>query len=622
VETQEQLTRVPRANAVACEGCPLFVAQASESEAAFAGLPWGHGESVSGPGSSLDATAVIREQLPAMLRSLGCRSLLDLPCGDFHWMSRVDLQGIAYIGADVVRDLVKGNAERFTKFPDRHFIHLDIVTSDLPGCDAVLCRDCLVHLPYSMIRQALDNIVKSEAKWVIMTHFPGRVNHDIQLGHWRPLDLTAKPFWLPEPSAVINEGCTEGGGAYSDKSLGLWSVEGIRAAVERMNAGPKLTIGLPYYRDWPGLWATVESLYIHHADAMRDVELIVVDNDTEGEPGRASESNHSWKARSLCEQVGARYEHFTAVSGTAAAKGRIFDLATGPAVLVMDCHVLLPPGAVGQLVEWFADNPESRDLVQGPLTAAGGQVLSTHMRPTWGSLMFGQWSTDHAQLQAGEPFEIAAQGCGLFAMRKAAWPGFHPLLRGFGPEEYHLHNRVRRAGGRCLCLPWLRWSHRFGNPDGASPPGMTPEDRLRGHLITAMDTGARMPDVPSIKRHFVTEAKAVDRSTFKRILRETRLAMGGADSLPPVLTRGWNFARALARWTAAGRPVCTEAQREERVRICQSCPHLVGESACGLCGCPIGGREKLLSKVAMATEACYDTPARWGPVKPVPAEQA
>lgn len=601
VETLEQLARVPRANAMACEGCPLFVAKVSESEAAFAGLPWGQGESVSGPGSSLDATAVIREQLPAMLRALGCRSLLDLPCGDFHWMNRVDLQGIAYIGADVVRGLVENNAERFAQFPDRQFVHLDIVTSELPACDAVLCRDCLVHLPYSMIRQALANIVKSGARWMIATHFPGRVNHDIPLGHWRPLDLTAKPFWLPEPSAVINEGCTEGGGAYADKSLGVWSIDAIRDAVEAMNSRPKLTIGMAYYRDWPGLWATIESLRLHHSDVMRDVEIVVVDNDLQGKPDETGEKNHSWKAKSLCEQIGGKYEHFTAVAGTAAAKGRIFEVATAPAVLVVDCHVMFPPGTIKRLIEWFDANPDSRDMLQGPLIV-GDQVLATHMAPTWGSLMRGQWATDHDWLKAGdaEPKEIEGHGCGLFAMRRKAWPGFHPLLKGFGPEEFHIHARVRRNGGKCYLMPWLRWSHRFGNPDGHAIAGMRAEDRLRGHIITHLDTGEY--SLEEIRRHFVAE-QGMDGTAFDKIVRRTQSEMAAHNAVPSLMVRGINFGLAILRWMRAGKPVCTEQQIANRFSICRSCPHFEN-GGCKLCGCPTNGDVKWRNKLALATESC------------------
>src|SRR5579885_1138281 len=54
---------------------------------------WGASESVSGLGSELSATERVREELPKIVREFGVRSMLDIPCGDFHWMRQVDLSG-------------------------------------------------------------------------------------------------------------------------------------------------------------------------------------------------------------------------------------------------------------------------------------------------------------------------------------------------------------------------------------------------------------------------------------------------------------------------------------------------------------------------------------------------
>lgn len=490
-----------------CEGCPLFAAVMSDTEREFAGLPWGNGETVSGPGSTLDATATIRRDLPLLLADLQVTSLLDIPCGDCHWMQAIfetAFESIGYIGADVVRELIERNRQQY---PGRRFEHLDMTSDTLPDADVVFVRDGLVHLPYSMIIEALRNIVGSAAKWLITTHFPGRTNHDIKLGHWRPLNLTADPFKLPEPYRILNEQCTEGGGAFTDKSLAVWRIDDIRAAVSRLNAAPKLSIGMATFRDWPGLWSTVESVLLHHADCLPDVEFVIIDNDPRGNPDSNDESDHSSKDRRLVDGLNqqglrAKYLHYVEVQGTAAAKSKIFDVATGNTVLVVDSHVMLPTGAIRRLIEWAEARPDSRDLWQGPCIGLN-QIIGTDFAPRWGSLMFGQWNYD-ARVNQSEAFEVLMQGCGLFACRRDAWPGFHPLLRGFGPEEFHIHQRFRRQGGRCWCLPWLRWCHRFGNPDGTRPPGLHPEERLRGHLITWLDTGNGDSEwFDSCKRHFL-----------------------------------------------------------------------------------------------------------------------
>lgn len=282
----------------------------------------------------------------------------------------------------------------------------------------------------------------------------------------------------------------------------------------------KLTIGMATYRDWPGLWATIQSIRLNHPDCWNEIEIVVIDNDSDGNPNDQSEGSHSGKVRRLCDRIGATYEHFTAVSGTAAAKGRIFDLATCPAVMVIDCHVLFPAGVLRKLIDFFAWNPDSIDLWQGPCIGDGGvnDLVGTHFKESWGGLMYGQWAIDPRVYDA-DPFEIPMQGCGMFACNKAAWPGFHPKLRGFGPEEFHIHQRIRRKGGKCYCLPWLKWCHRFGNPDGAKVPGLHPEERLRGHLITHLDTGA--PSLSDIRGHFVDEEKAITNDQFFKVLRDT-----------------------------------------------------------------------------------------------------
>jgi hypothetical protein len=49
---------------------------------------WGAAASFSGLGSELDATSVLRAELPRLLARLGATSLLDAPCGDAGWISQ------------------------------------------------------------------------------------------------------------------------------------------------------------------------------------------------------------------------------------------------------------------------------------------------------------------------------------------------------------------------------------------------------------------------------------------------------------------------------------------------------------------------------------------------------
>ncbi|MGH8131319.1 MAG: class I SAM-dependent methyltransferase [Steroidobacteraceae bacterium] len=183
---------------------------------------WGGDESRSGTGSSLAQTRVVRQVLPELLSELGCRSMLDAPCGDFNWLSQVPLD-VEYFGYDIVGRAIASNTQRYGS--DRvRFVRGDITSSRLPRVDLILCRDCLVHLSYSDAFLALRNFLRSGARYLLTTTFPGRANRDIVTGAWRPLDLERPPFKFPKPARVINEVCTESSGSYQDKSLGLWDL--------------------------------------------------------------------------------------------------------------------------------------------------------------------------------------------------------------------------------------------------------------------------------------------------------------------------------------------------------------------------------------------------------------
>lgn len=187
---------------------------------------WG-AASPSGPGAALEQTATIRRALPALCRELGVRTLLDLPCGDCSWMSAVDLGDVKYVGADFLPELVQAANERHGR-SGREFRVLDLLSSDLPACDLVLCRDCLVHFSFADVARATANLRRSGSTWLLTTTFTEQqANEDVRTGDWRPLNLELAPFLWPRPDRIINEGCTEANGLFSDKCLTLWRVDSL-----------------------------------------------------------------------------------------------------------------------------------------------------------------------------------------------------------------------------------------------------------------------------------------------------------------------------------------------------------------------------------------------------------
>ena len=189
---------------------------------------WGAPASTSGLGSQIDATAALRAELPRLLEKLGVSSLLDAPCGDAGWINHANLR-VRLIGIDIVPSLIETLQARAAAGQIKGEYHLADITGDPPPrCDAILCRDCLVHLSFANIERAVANFRASGATWLIATTFTGwQVNRDCEDGDWRALNLARAPFDLGAPVELVNENCTEAGGGWRDKSLGVWRIAKI-----------------------------------------------------------------------------------------------------------------------------------------------------------------------------------------------------------------------------------------------------------------------------------------------------------------------------------------------------------------------------------------------------------
>jgi SAM-dependent methyltransferase len=199
---------------------------------------WGDPESVSGRGSTLARTEAIRHALPALLASVGARSLLDAPCGDFNWMRYVELGGVEYTGADVVPEMIEGHRRRYGG-PGRTFVVADVTRDSLPRADVILCRDCFIHLSFRDINAALANFRRSGSRFLLATtHFNVAENEDISTGGWRSVNLQSPPFNFPQPQQLIVEDAELG------KGLGLWRLDWL----EVRRAG----VASVFDRVWPG----------------------------------------------------------------------------------------------------------------------------------------------------------------------------------------------------------------------------------------------------------------------------------------------------------------------------------------------------------------------------------
>lgn len=161
---------------------------------------WGSGESLSGVGSELAFTATYRRGLARCLADHEIRSIFDAPCGDLNWMSTFLTEyPAAYVGGDISAEVI---ARARSAHRGQDLRVFDITANPFPEADVWHCRDCLFHLPFEAIQQALANFAASGIGYALITSHRARLIHrnlDVGFGGFRFLDLERAPFFLPQP---------------------------------------------------------------------------------------------------------------------------------------------------------------------------------------------------------------------------------------------------------------------------------------------------------------------------------------------------------------------------------------------------------------------------------------
>lgn len=239
----------------------------------------------------------------------------------------------------------------------------------------------------------------------------------------------------------------------------------------------KLTIGMATHDDFDGLYFSIQNIRLYHKEILNEIEFVIIDNNPTSAHGKAIRDFIKW----IKEPV--QYLPFTKYQSST-VKNKVFELADTKYVLCMDSHVMVESGALNKLINYYDSGKDKGNLLQGPLVYDDITSISSHFDlSTWGSYMWGVWANDpRADNVNGSPFEIPAQGMGLFSCRKESWLGFNKEFRGFGGEEGYIHEKYRKHGKKTMCLPYLRWVHRFPRPNPASYPNNL-EDRFRNYYI-------------------------------------------------------------------------------------------------------------------------------------------
>lgn len=250
------------------------------------------------------------------------------------------------------------------------------------------------------------------------------------------------------------------------------------------------------YDDYDGVFFSIQSLRMYHPICTdQNVEFIVLDSNPNGSHGQECKKFIEHSVRGKYIPYNEKQSSFN--------KYKIVDYADGEYVLIIDCHVLIQSGGIDSLLNYFEQHYPCKDLVQGPLLYDNLHNISTHFDPVWRGDMYGIWATNQQACDTGQPFEIPMQGMGLLAFKRSEWHGINKHFKGFGGEEGYIAEKFRQWGGKNICLPTLKWNHRFGRPSGVKYP-LILEDRIWNYFIgwleLTKDPNHQM--ILDIKNHF------------------------------------------------------------------------------------------------------------------------
>lgn len=243
------------------------------------------------------------------------------------------------------------------------------------------------------------------------------------------------------------------------------------------------TLGMATYDDFDGVYFTVQAARLYHKDI---TEIIIIDNNPGSVHSKACKDLLNWQY----DKCPLKYvEYNEKVSSF--TKGEVFKHASNEYVIVCDSHVIFDNNAIRSLKDYYLQDHKPFDFIQGPMLYDNLTTYSTHLEPIWRDNFYGIWETKKTDEKY---FEIPAMGMGAFSCKKDEWLGFHSLLKGFGGEEFYIHEKYRKNNGRCICLQDFKWVHRFGRPQGVPFPNVL-EHRVYNYFIGRFDIGSDYKDI-------------------------------------------------------------------------------------------------------------------------------
>lgn len=156
---------------------------------------WGHG---SGEGSLVIHTKGYKTFLEGFLSRNHIKTVVEMGCGDWQFSRYIDWKGAKYVGYDVVPSVVQMNTSAFAN-ENVDFKLYSGNPAELPQADLLIVKDVLQHLPNQLVHDFLPSLKKFRHALITNCTNPidaSDVNHDIEVGAFRYLDLRLPPFNL------------------------------------------------------------------------------------------------------------------------------------------------------------------------------------------------------------------------------------------------------------------------------------------------------------------------------------------------------------------------------------------------------------------------------------------
>lgn len=153
-------------------------------------------ETYSGPGSLLENTDLLIENLNKFIREFNIKSIIDAPCGDFNYMSKVNLDNINYLGLDVSKNAINRCNAKNQKSNISVRVS-DATNESLPYADLILIKDLFLHLSFEHIKKILDNVKSSGCKYFATSRYShgNEINKDKSSSLTaRSIEITTEPF--------------------------------------------------------------------------------------------------------------------------------------------------------------------------------------------------------------------------------------------------------------------------------------------------------------------------------------------------------------------------------------------------------------------------------------------